>query len=137
MKTIIITVLFSLLLTTLAYANSTRQWQIITQHRIIEGSFYQYYHGQVYIKKTNNRVVKIPLSALSKTDIDFALSKYEDSALLQNKEKETTFSETDKVSYSGVLIIPLTLAMVMLYFLIQSYSRKLIYFPPTIERMRC
>jgi hypothetical protein len=136
MKTIIISLLLSLLLSTLAYANSaTRQWQIIRQHRIVEGSFHQYYHGQVYIKKNNQRIVKVPLYALSKADIDFALSEYEYRSLLQNKEKESTFADTDKVNYSGLIIVPLTVAIVMLYFLIQSYRRKLMYFPPKIQRL--
>ncbi len=138
MKTILISVLLSLLLTTLAYANSvSREWHLVTQNRIVEGAFHKYYHGQVYVKKSNNRIVKIPLYALSKEDMNFALTRQEYESLLQEKENEfhTSVVSGDKISYSGYVFVPLSLALVMGYIIFRSQRQRMVYFPPKIQRL--
>ncbi len=103
----------------------------------MEGSFFKYYHGQIYIKKNNGRIIKYPLYALSKEDIDFALTRHEYEILLNENEKELQLTSVsgDKISYSAYVIIPLFLMLAMAYLIVRSYRQRMVYFPPKIQRL--
>lgn len=116
---------------------SPRKWHVVTQKKIVEGTFKKYYHGQIYLERPNHRIVKFPLYAFSKEDIDFALNRHEYNLAMMERanEEERNFAKSDSVSYSAYCLVPAFLALVMLFLIIKSQRQRLDYFPPKIERL--
>ena len=54
-----------------------RHWSIGKENNTIDGSFYMYKNGNVFIEDANNKIVNYPLAYFSKDDQTFALKKAE------------------------------------------------------------
>ena len=53
-----------------------RHWNIVTEAKAVDGSFYMYKNGQVYIEDAKGEILHYPISALSATDKDYVKSRY-------------------------------------------------------------
>lgn len=112
-----------------------RQWHITGEDKVVEGSFYKFYRGQVYIKEENHSISKFPLYDLSNEDIAFALERHKYDNLMHDKEATQPYVYTDKVSYSVYLLVPLLLAVLMVFMVVNSNRQRMVYFPPKIQRV--
>ena len=52
-----------------------RHWKIEKENKTIDGSFFMYKNGNVFIEDANNVVVHFPIASFSKEDQTFALTK--------------------------------------------------------------
>ncbi|MFM7022508.1 MAG: hypothetical protein ACKOXB_05980 [Flavobacteriales bacterium] len=116
--------------------SSARTWNIERENKTVEGTFYQYRMGCVYIKKYDNSIVKYPLRYLSKKDIDIALNEYAQRLMLHPEKESSGFSDERSYSLSSfVPLLPLLLALTMSIVMLYSHRQKEVYFPPKIRRL--
>ena len=70
---------------TINYENQVlRHWFIQKDNKYIDGSFYMFKNGKVYIEDAQNSVLSYPMAALSKPDQAFALQKEQKVEVLNN-----------------------------------------------------
>ena len=61
---------------TVNYENQVlRHWNVQQEHQFVDGSFYMFKNGKVYIEDANNAVIHFQLSALSKEDQQYTLQR--------------------------------------------------------------
>jgi len=61
---------------TVNYENQVlRHWNVQQEHQFVDGSFYMFKNGKVFIEDANNNVINFPLTALSKEDQQYTLKR--------------------------------------------------------------
>ena len=92
------------------------QWHIEKQNQVIEGSFNMLKNNLVYIEDAHQKLISFPISALSKTDQEFARKKYggitQLNEQLNSKNNKNIFSEplfNQKMLIILVLILGLSI----------------------------
>ena len=53
-----------------------KQWTLVKDNQTIEGSFYMYKNGEVYIEDAQQQLIHFPLAYFSLSDQDFVIKKY-------------------------------------------------------------
>jgi len=54
-----------------------RHWEIASEHKYADGSFFMYKNGNVYIEDANNKILHFPLSSLSAADQVYVQQRYD------------------------------------------------------------
>ena len=62
-----------------------KKWYVKNQNKTLEGSFYMYKDGQVYIEDAHSKVIPIPLNQLTEADQNFVYKKYSRVIQLNNE----------------------------------------------------
>ena len=97
---------------TINYENQVlRHWFIQKDNKYIDGSFYMFKNGKVYIEDAQNSVSSYPLATLSKQDQAFALQKEQKVEVLNNNssyqknEVNSHFNFNIKVAFIGLFLL--------------------------------
>ena len=73
-----------------------RHWTVEKQNKTVDGSFYMYKNGNVFIEDANDKIVDYPLSFFSKEDQAFAIKKAMWVKELVQKNPNITIEEVKK-----------------------------------------
>lgn len=111
-----------------------REWNIESENRIIDGSFYLLKNGKVFIEDANNKITAYPLASLSKQDQAFALQKSEWVNALNNQihAKENTPISVQSFFNNQFWIVIVLLVALGLFVISFAEKKKLKYLIPIL-----
>ena len=90
-----------------------KHWSFLKSEKTIEGSFYMFKNGEVYIEDINNTIVHIPLKSLSFNDQSYVLKKQENITQLNKQFENNTIKQNTTNRIPMVLFV-----LVILIFII-------------------
>ncbi len=140
MKKVIVILLCSL--SSLIYAHSVsnehttiRHWNIAKQDKAIDGSFYMYKNGEVFIEDLKSNIVHFPLTQFSNEDQTFVLKKDEWIKAINNR---ILIKNTEAVAKNSFLDLKLWLiisGLLILGLLMRRFSnnKKMKYLMPILS----
>lgn len=100
-----------------------RHWFIVKENKFVDGTFFMYKEGKVYIENQNNKILSFPLASLSVADQQYAL-KRERRIMELNAQKSSAgdvkISAASIVWRYGVIFIILLVAA---YFIVRNTGR--------------
>jgi len=105
-------------------------WNIEKENKVVDGTFYMFKNGDIYIEDASSKVVHFPLASFSKEDQAFALSKnkwVEDlnkstGSFDKSKIQEQTFFDT-KFWITALII---TFLSFFIFFILEKQKRKFV-----------
>ena len=110
----------------------SRKWNIESENRIIDGSFYLLKNGKVYIERANNNIKAYPLSSLSKQDQIFVMQKSEWIKQVNNQihaKQNNPVSFQSQLDYQFWIVIGLLVALSWIGFSIIERKKLKYLFP--------
>ena len=117
---------------TINYENQVlRHWFIQKDNKYIDGSFYMFKNGKVYIEDAQNSVSSYPLATLSKPDQAFALQKEQKVEVLNN-DSSYPKNEVNNHFNIKVVFIGLFLLLLSIYLYRVSDKNKIRFIVPII-----
>ena len=108
-----------------------RHWSIPKKHQFIDGNFMLFKNGTVFIEDAHNRIVKFPLTALSKEDQAFVLKKEEWVKDINTINPQKTVRSLSVFDYKFWIIL---FALIAFGYSLFRFSdrKKLIYLCPVL-----
>ena len=109
-----------------------KHWSFLKSEKTIEGSFYMFKNGEVYIEDINNTIVHIPLKSLSFNDQLYVLKKQENIIQLNKQVNHDFIKETPTNNSSIILLGALILLSTIILSFFIRIKTKLKYIIPVI-----
>ncbi len=103
---------------------SLHHWNIQSEHKAIDGSFYMMKDGRVYIETSDHGIVNFPLKSLSTDDALFAINKENNIALLNARLQYSTFTPTKQTNSTGKYITLIALLFCTSIIIVRFTVRK-------------
>lgn len=109
-----------------------RHWYIPSEHRTVDGSFYMYKHGEVFIEKQSHGLMHYPLSALTKEDQTYVLNRYAQIEKLNNHRMflQQTPTNLKPVYFERAILFSLLFLFGAFFYFAFSKKRNLKYAYP-------
>ena len=110
----------------------SRKWNIESENKIIDGSFYLLKNGKVYIEQANNNITAYPLASLSKQDQTFVIQKSEWIKQVNNQihaKQNNPVSVQSQPDYQFWILIGLLVALSWIGFSIIERKKLKYLFP--------
>ncbi len=121
---------------TINYSNVVlHHWSIAKENKTIDGSFYMYKNGNVYIEDASNKIFNYPLADFSKDDQAFAMKK-QAWVIDMNKKLQESITLPDKAQSPFDIkfwIVVLILAGVAVYSFFFAEKKKRKYLIPIMS----
>ena len=109
-----------------------KHWSFLKSEKTIEGSFYMFKNGEVYIEDINNTIVHIPLKSLSFNDQSYVLKKQENITQLNKQFENNTIKQNTTNRIPMVLFVLVILIFLSIITFSIKNKTKLKYIIPVV-----
>ncbi len=108
-----------------------RHWDIVKEHKTVEGSFSMCKNGNVYIEDANNKLIHFPLLSLSKKDQLFVNQKNEmihilNTGLVSNSDIPTNIKSLFDIKFWIVSLLLITSGL-LIYLIADKKKKKYLF----------
>ncbi len=112
-----------------------RHWSVASESKFVEGSFYMYKNGEVFIEDANHQILRYPINSLSENDQAFVQLKSDQITNLNNQvfQKKQSPFELRSLFDAKFWVSLLLLTMLGIFVLKSAEGKQVKYLVPVLS----